>query len=134
MATHRPLLRGRSVASVGRNPLRDVKITPKGSGFRILDSVATAGTGLDFRGLISWRITKTASHPMARHSPAKAKLSPHGRKGRKIVEESFHEVMTNEPSTVERAKVSATRKKKMRIAIALEKARARGVAIPRRAR
>lgn len=43
------------------------------------------------------------------------------------VKAAFHEVMSNEPSTVSRANVSEARKKKMRIAIALRKA-----GVPRR--
>jgi hypothetical protein len=48
------------------------------------------------------------------------------------LDRAFHEVMTNEPSTVARADVSEARKKKMRVAIALNKARKAGVRIPRR--
>lgn len=50
---------------------------------------------------------------------------------RGIVESAFHEVMHNEPSTVSRADVSEKRKKKMRIAIALSKARKAGANIPK---
>jgi len=48
----------------------------------------------------------------------------------KITKKAFHEVMHNEPSTVKRAKVSKERKRKMRIAIALDKARKAGADIP----
>lgn len=53
-------------------------------------------------------------------------------KSRKKVEAAFHEVMNKEPSTVKRAKVSEARKKKMRIAIALNKARKAGARIPKK--
>jgi hypothetical protein len=42
---------------------------------------------------------------------------------KKKVAAAFHEVMHNEPSTVARADVSEKRKQKMRVAIALNKAR-----------
>ena len=48
------------------------------------------------------------------------------------VKAAFHEVMHNEPSTVSRANVSAKRKRKMRIAIALNKARKAGAKIPQK--
>lgn len=44
---------------------------------------------------------------------------------------AFHEVMRNEPSTVSRAKVGEAKKKKMRVAIALSKARKSGARIPK---
>lgn len=44
----------------------------------------------------------------------------------------FSEVMHNTPSTVKRAKVSKKRKKKMKIAIALNKARKAGLHIPKK--
>jgi hypothetical protein len=53
----------------------------------------------------------------------------HNRSGKKgqpskaKVAAAFHEVMHNEPSTVARADVSEKRKQKMRVAIALNKAR-----------
>lgn len=43
----------------------------------------------------------------------------------------MREVHENEPSTVQRAKVSENRKEKMRRAIALEKARRSGADIPK---
>jgi len=46
------------------------------------------------------------------------------------IKKAFHEVMQNEPSTVARAKVSESRKQHMRVAIALNKARAAGAKIP----
>lgn len=49
-----------------------------------------------------------------------------------IVGKMFHEVMHNEPSTVSRANVSEKRKRKMRIAIALDKARRAGAKIPKK--
>lgn len=53
-------------------------------------------------------------------------------KSRGLVSEAFHEVYADEPSTVERANVSEGRKKKMRVAIALNKAREAGARIPRK--
>lgn len=44
---------------------------------------------------------------------------------------AFHEVFSKEPSTVSRARVSEARKKKMRVAIALSKARKAGARIPK---
>lgn len=44
----------------------------------------------------------------------------------------FSEVMRNEPSTVRRANVSGKKKRKMKIAIALSKARKAGISIPKR--
>ena len=58
----------------------------------------------------------------------KHRLRSRKREGR--VAEAFHEVMHHEPSTVRRADVSAARKRKMRIAIALNKARKAGAHIP----
>lgn len=43
------------------------------------------------------------------------------------------EVMHNEPSTVSRANVSGKKKRKMKIAIALSKARKMGARIPKKA-
>lgn len=48
------------------------------------------------------------------------------------IKAAFHEVFTNEPSTVTRADVSPERKRKMKIAIALSKARRAGANIPKR--
>lgn len=55
------------------------------------------------------------------------RLSTHRAK----IKAAFHEVMTHEPSTVARAKVSEARKKNMRLAIALNKARRAGASVPR---
>ena len=55
-------------------------------------------------------------------------------KSQKIVEAKMREVHTNEPSTVARANVSEARKKKMRKAIALDKARKAGARVPRKGR
>jgi hypothetical protein len=52
----------------------------------------------------------------------------------KKVARAMREVHRRTPSTVKRAKVSGTRKKKMLIAIALSKARARGARIPKKRR
>lgn len=51
---------------------------------------------------------------------------------RNEVKAAFHEVFTNVPSTVRRAKVSGKRKRKMMIAIALSKARKAGARIPKK--
>jgi hypothetical protein len=56
------------------------------------------------------------------HNPGR----PPGRPSQKKVAAAFHEVMHNEPSTVARADVSEKRKQKMRVAIALNKARQKG--------
>lgn len=48
------------------------------------------------------------------------------------VASAFREVFRDEPSTVRRAKVSGERKRKMKVAIALSKARKAGARIPRR--
>lgn len=52
-------------------------------------------------------------------------------KSKSKVAAAFHEVMHNEPSTVSRANVSKKRKAKMRVAIALSKARKAGARIPK---
>ena len=88
--------------------------------------------GLRLRGLTVHKPTGHQSHPMERSSPAKAKISPHGKKGREIMDRMFSEVHKDEPSTVTRANVSGKRKQKMLTAIALSKARKAGVAIPRK--
>ena len=49
-----------------------------------------------------------------------------------IIKRMFHEVFENEPSTVRRAKVSKKRKRKMKVAIALNKARKAGVRMPKK--
>lgn len=46
------------------------------------------------------------------------------------VNRAFHEVARNIPSTVKRANVSPARKKKMTVAIALNKARDAGAKLP----
>ena len=51
-------------------------------------------------------------------------------KSRSIVQRAFKEVQSDEPSTVTRANVSPKRKKKMRVAIALNKARKAGAQVP----
>lgn len=66
-------------------------------------------------------------HPVIRQSPARTPT-----KRRRTLDAAFHEVFTNVPSTVTRAKVSGKRKHKMMVAVALNKARARGAKIPRR--
>ena len=53
-------------------------------------------------------------------------------KTEKLTAAAFREVNRNEPSTVARANVSEKRKKKMRTAIALNKARKRGARIPKK--
>lgn len=53
-------------------------------------------------------------------------------KKRDMVGKMMHEVMHNEPSTVKRAKVSGEKKRKMKIAIALSKARKAGASIPKK--
>lgn len=90
------------------------------------------GPGLRLRGLTVHKPTGHQPHPMERSSPAKARISPHGKQGREIMDRMFSEVHEDEPSTVTRANVSGKRKQKMRTAIALEKARKAGVAIPRK--
>lgn len=50
----------------------------------------------------------------------------------KRIRAAFHEVFTNEPSTVRRARVSGEKKRKMKIAIALSKARKAGARIPKK--
>ena len=52
-------------------------------------------------------------------------------KSDKKVAQAFHEVMHNEPSTVKRADVSQERKQKMKVAIALSKARDAGADVPK---
>jgi hypothetical protein len=47
------------------------------------------------------------------------------------VKKAFHEVYSKMPSTVKRAHVSAARKQKMKVAIALNKARKAGARIPK---
>ncbi len=58
--------------------------------------------------------------------------NPHGGKSRAKVKAAFHEVFTDEPSTVTRANVSGERKHKMKVVIALNKARKAGARIPKR--
>jgi hypothetical protein len=58
---------------------------------------------------------------MAKKSTSKSKVAA-----------AMREVHTNEPSTVTRAKVSPERKEKMRVAIALNKAREAGAHIPKK--
>jgi hypothetical protein len=53
-------------------------------------------------------------------------------KTQRLVASAMREVHTNEPSTVARADVSEARKEKMRVAIALDIARAAGARIRRR--
>jgi hypothetical protein len=65
--------------------------------------------------------------------PGRAKASNPG-KSRKKVEAAMREVFTNIPSTVKRANVTGERRRKMLVAIGLEKARARGAKIPRKPR
>lgn len=53
-------------------------------------------------------------------------------KTQKLTKQAFDEVYANEPSTVSRANVSEEKKKKMRVAIALNKARKAGASIPKK--
>ena len=52
-------------------------------------------------------------------------------KSKTLVSNAMHEVFTNEPSTVTRANVSGEKKRKMKVAVALSKARAKGAKIPK---
>lgn len=54
----------------------------------------------------------------------------HSPKQRSKIKKAFHEVFTDEPSTVTRAKVSGEKKRKMLVAIALAKARKAGAKVP----
>lgn len=54
-------------------------------------------------------------------------------KAKRLTDAAFREVHENEPSTVSRANVSEKRKKKMRTAIALNKARKKGARLPKKA-
>lgn len=112
-------MRGRSVVGSGRNWLRDRAVTLSGDGYRPT-TVYTPPS--------------SSGHPMERGSPAKTTLSPKGKKGRRIVEESFHEVHADEPEIVAktRRKQGAAAANRQRTAIALSKARQRGVRIPER--
>lgn len=67
-----------------------------------------------------------AGHNTTRTKPGRPKKSA------AIVQQAFHEVMHNTPSTVKRAKVSPARKQRMKVAIALSKARAAGARIPKK--
>ena len=61
----------------------------------------------------------------------KPKASKSKSKSKALVSNAMHEVFTNEPSTVTRANVSGEKKRKMKVAIALSKARAKGAKIPK---
>ena len=53
-------------------------------------------------------------------------------KSQKLIKAAFHEVYAKEPSTVSRVNVSEVRKKKMRVAIALSKARKAGARVSKK--
>lgn len=103
------------------HPFRSARFEPKGDGLQV-------------RGLVTARPGERQAHPFERGSPAKAKLSPKGPKGRAKVKAAFKEVHEDEPDVV-----ATTRRKKgkgvaerQRTAIALSKARLAGVRIPKR--
>ena len=59
-------------------------------------------------------------------------MAKHVSASKKKLKAAMQEVFTDEPSTVTRAKVSPERKRKMKVAIAFTKARAKGAKLPRK--
>jgi len=76
----------------------------------------------------------SSDHPLAGHSPSKARYSPKSAKGRAKVAAAFHEVEEDEPEVVgtTRRKKGAAAAGRQKTAIALSKARRAGVRIPRK--
>ena len=91
-----------------------------------------ASGGFSLRGRTGYVSPVPPAHPFTHHSPVKPMMSAKSMEGKDMIGKMMHEVMTDEPSTVTRAKVSGKRKMKMKIAIGMAKAREAGVRIPKK--
>lgn len=116
--------------------LTHATMAPAGGGYDLTKAAQTPDHG---RAAFSMTQAKqapatSADHPLAGHSPPKARYSPKSRKGRHMMAEAFHEVEEDEPAIVAktRRKKGAAAAMGQKRAIALSKARRAGVRIPKK--
>lgn len=106
------------------------------SGLSLRAAVAVKPGGGMMEGLNLRNVAHKPGHaqdnPMKHNSPAPVKMSPHGKKGQKTMNQMFSEVHENVPGSVKKSGKKGKAKNAMMTAIALSKARAAGVKIPKK--